>query len=88
MLTVVRYFPIEVIETRFYFTKSMLVQGWYEFRRQYEYKQLWNGGLVVAVPAQYTSPDLSMLRSCIDCGYTNNADIVDAPIILDRGTPC
>ncbi len=35
--------------------KSILDQGWYEFRRQLEYKQLWNGGLVVAVPAQYTS---------------------------------
>ncbi|MCJ8316189.1 transposase [Idiomarina sp.] len=38
--------------------KSILDQGWHEFRRQLEYKQLWNGGLVVAVPAQYTSPSL------------------------------
>ncbi len=35
--------------------KSIFDQGWFEFRRQLEYKQLWNGGLVVAAPAQYTS---------------------------------
>ncbi|MGI2870092.1 RNA-guided endonuclease InsQ/TnpB family protein, partial [Vibrio alginolyticus] len=78
--------------------KSILDQGWYEFRRQLEYKQLWNGGLVVAVPAQYTSQtcpccshaskDNRKTQShfeCIKCGYTNNADIVGALNILERG---
>lgn len=78
--------------------KSILDQGWYEFRRQLEYKQLWNGGLVVAVPAQYTSqtcPCCSHVSKdnrktqshfeCIKCGYTNNADIVGALNILERG---
>ncbi|EJV5949515.1 transposase [Vibrio alginolyticus] len=78
--------------------KSILDQGWYEFRRQLEYKQLWNGGLVVAVPAQYTSqtcPCCSHVSkdnrktqshfACIKCGYTNNADIVGALNILERG---
>lgn len=46
--------------------KSILDQGWYEFRRQLEYKQLWNGGLVVAVTAQYTSQNLSLLWSYIE----------------------
>lgn len=78
--------------------KSILDQGWYEFRRQLEYKQLWNGGLVVAVPAQYTSqtcPCCSHVSKdnrksqshfeCVECGYTNNADIVGALNILERG---
>ncbi|EJG0221725.1 transposase [Vibrio parahaemolyticus] len=78
--------------------KSILDQGWYEFRRQLEYKQLWNGGLVVAVPAQYTSQtcpccghvskDNRRAQShfeCIECGYTNNADIVGALNVLERG---
>ena len=78
--------------------KSILDQGWYEFRRQLEYKQLWNGGLVVPVPAQYTSqtcPCCSHVSKenrqtqasfeCVECGYTNNADIVGALNILERG---
>jgi putative transposase len=78
--------------------KSILDQGWYEFRRQLEYKQLWNGGLVVAVPAQYTSqtcPCCSHVSrenrktqahfECVECGYINNADIVGALNILERG---
>ena len=78
--------------------KSILDQGWYEFRRQLEYKQLWNGGLVVAVPAQYTSQTCPCCRhvsrdnrktqahfECVECDYTNNADIVGALNILERG---
>jgi putative transposase len=78
--------------------KSILDQGWYEFRRQLEYKQLWNGGLVVAVPAQYTSQTCPCCEhiskdnrktqahfECVECGYTNNADIVGALNILERG---
>lgn len=78
--------------------KSILDQGWYEFRRQLEYKQLWNGGIVVAVPAQYTSQTCPCCGhvskenrqtqahfECVECGYTNNADIVGALNILERG---
>ncbi|EST83154.1 putative virulence protein [Escherichia coli ECC-1470] len=35
--------------------RSILDQGWYEMRRQLEYKQLWRGGQVLAVPPAYTS---------------------------------
>ncbi|OXV40920.1 RNA-guided endonuclease InsQ/TnpB family protein, partial [Escherichia coli] len=35
--------------------RSILNQGWYEMRRQLEYKQLWRGGQVLAVPPAYTS---------------------------------
>jgi putative transposase len=30
--------------------RSILDQGWYEMRRQLEYKQLWRGGQVLAIP--------------------------------------
>jgi len=78
--------------------KSILDQGWYEFRRQLEYKQLWRGGIVVAVNPAYTSqaypkcPTVSADNrltqadfKCINCGYENNADVVGAINILERG---
>ncbi|MBU9980560.1 transposase, partial [Proteus mirabilis] len=39
-------------------------QGWYEMRRQLEYKQLWGGGQVLAIPPAYTS------QKCACCGHT------------------
>ena len=45
--------------------KSILDQGWFEFRRQLDYKLAWNGGHLIAVPAQNTSRDVSVLRPCI-----------------------
>ena len=44
--------------------RSILDQGWFEFRRQLEYKQVWLGGEVLAVPAKNTS------RKCNTCGHT------------------
>lgn len=44
--------------------RSILDQGWFEFRRQLEYKQFWLGGEVITVPARNTS------RKCIVCGHT------------------
>jgi putative transposase len=43
--------------------KSILDQGWFEFRRQLDYKTAWNGGHLVAVPAHNTS------RTCPACGH-------------------
>ncbi len=78
--------------------KSILDQGWYEFRRQLEYKQAWFGGDVIAVPAKHTSqtcPECSHIDAknrttqaiflCVNCGYTNNADYVGAINILRAG---
>lgn len=78
--------------------KSILDQGWYEFRRQLEYKQKWVGGQVLDVPAHFSSqtcPSCSHVSSdnrktqanfeCVECGYKNNADIVGALNILERG---
>jgi len=47
---------------------SILDQGWFEFRRQLEYKQRWRGGQVVPVPARNTS------RRCAQCGYTDKSN--------------
>ncbi|NBN01441.1 transposase, partial [Proteus sp. G4463] len=44
--------------------RSILEQGWYEMRRQLEYKQLWRGGQVLAIPPTYTS------QKCACCGHT------------------
>ena len=78
--------------------KSILDQGWFEFRRQLEYKQVWLGGDVLAVPARNTSrtcPACGHVSAdnrqtqakfaCVDCGYENNADMVGAINVLERG---
>ncbi|STS59167.1 Gifsy-1 prophage GlpA [Klebsiella pneumoniae] len=78
--------------------RSILDQGWYEMRRQLEYKQLWRGGQVLAIPPAYTSQRcaccghtakenrLSQSKfECQICGYTANADINGARNILAAG---
>ena len=78
--------------------KAILDQGWFEFRRQLEYKLTWRGGWLVAVDPKYTSrtcpaclhesKDNRMTQAkfeCVDCGYANNADVVGAMNILARG---
>jgi len=78
--------------------KSILDQGWYEFRRQLEYKLKWKGGKLITVPAQYTSQTCSKC-GCIDknnrktqekfkctaCGLEINADHNAALNILAAG---
>ena len=78
--------------------RSILDQGWYEMHRQLEYKQLWRGGQVLAVPPAYTSQrcaccghtakenrlSQSQFR-CQVCGYTANADVNGARNILAAG---
>lgn len=78
--------------------RSLLDQGWYEMRRQPEYKQLRHGGQVLAVPPAYTSQRcaccghtakenrLSQSKfKCQACGYTANADVNGARNILAAG---
>lgn len=78
--------------------KSILDQGWFEFRRQLEYKQSWLGGDVLAVPAHNTSRTCPICGhisahnrqtqakfECEECGYKANADLVGAINILERG---
>lgn len=78
--------------------RSILDQGWGELRRQLEYKMAWNGGLFVAVPPHHTSQTCpvclhvsaenrtSQARfACTHCGFEENADIVGAINVLNRG---
>ena len=78
--------------------RSILEQGWYEMRRQLEYKQRWRGGQVLAVPPAYTSQRCAccghtakenrLTQSkfvCRACGYTANADVNGARNILAAG---
>lgn len=78
--------------------RSILDQGWGEFRRQLQYKMDWLDGKVIAVPAHHTSQTCpncqhcskenrksQSIFKCMSCGYTNNADIVGAMNIKERG---
>ena len=79
--------------------KAILDQGWYEFRRMLEYKQVWRGGKVITVPQEGTSttcpicgnnnplnrPVLRRRFRCTACGYENDSDLTAAGNILRRG---
>ena len=78
--------------------RSILDQGWAEFRRQLEYKAAWKGGFVVAVPPQYTSQTCPCCGhvskdnrqtqarfECVECGFEENADLVGAINVLAAG---
>ena len=78
--------------------RAILDQSWTEFRRQLDYKSQWQGGVLVAVPPHNTSRTcpccghtdkenrLTQAKfECVECGYRNNADVVGAINILERG---
>ena len=78
--------------------KAILDQGWFEFRRQLDYKLAWNGGWLVVVPPQYTSrtcPCCGYVSAdnrqtqaqflCVACGFEENADLVGAINVLRAG---
>ncbi len=78
--------------------KSILDQGWGEFRRQLEYKEAWLGGGVLAINPRNTSrtcPACNHVSAenrktqskfeCVKCGYAENADLNAAINILRAG---
>ena len=78
--------------------KSILDQGWFEFRRQLDYKLAWNGGWLVTVPPQNTSRTCPVCGhvsvdnrktqarfACVACGFEENADVVGAINVLRAG---
>jgi len=78
--------------------KAILDQGWFEFRRQLDYKLTWNGGWLIAVPPQNTSrtcPACGHVSAdnrktqarfeCVECGHEDNADVVGAINVLRAG---
>lgn len=78
--------------------RVILDQGWFEFRRQLEYKLAWAGGWLVKVPPQNTSrtcPECGCIAKdnrktqaafrCVECGFKENADHVGAINIKRAG---
>jgi len=78
--------------------RAILDQGWFEFRRQLEYKLAWAGGWLVKVPPQNTSrtcPECGCIAKdnrktqaafrCVECGFKENADHVGAINIKRAG---
>ncbi|HEV2268304.1 MAG TPA: transposase [Steroidobacteraceae bacterium] len=78
--------------------KAILDQGWFEFRRQLQYKLAWNGGRLIAVPPQGTSQTCPACGHesaanrcsqaafhCTRCSFEDHADQVGAINILSRG---
>ncbi|MGZ2743212.1 RNA-guided endonuclease InsQ/TnpB family protein [Burkholderia stagnalis] len=78
--------------------KAILDQGWYEFRRQLDYKLTWRGGWLIVVPPRNTSRTCPCCAhvsadnrqtqarfACVACGFEENADVVGAINILARG---
>ena len=78
--------------------RSILDQGWAEFRRQLEYKLTWAGGQFMDVPPQNTSrtcPQCGQVSKdnrksqarflCVECGDEENAGLVAAINIKRAG---
>ena len=78
--------------------RSILDQGWFEFRRQLEYKLDWSGGQLVAVNPRNTSrtcPCCGHVSAdnrktqarfrCMECDYESHADVVGAINVLAAG---
>jgi putative transposase len=78
--------------------RSILDQGWFEFRRLLSYKLAWSGGILVAVQAKNTSRtcpacgsvsvdnrQTQMRFACVVCRFEANADHVGAINVLTAG---
>ena len=90
--------PGKMVKQKSGLNRAILDQAWYEFRRQLEYKLCWRGGQLIFVSPQYTSQccpacghtakenrTTQALFACVQCGYTENADVVGAMNVLQRG---
>ena len=78
--------------------KSILDQGWSMALTMLEYKQQWQGGLLIKVNPRYTSQTCFECKhvakenrrtqakfECVECGYIANADVNAARNILAAG---
>lgn len=78
--------------------KSILDQGWFEFKRQLEYKSTWSGGKLVLVSPRNTSRKCRKCDhidkenrktqsnfECVKCGHKENADVNASHNILAAG---
>ena len=78
--------------------RAILESGWGIIEKILDYKCLWYGSMKVVVDAAYSSQECSQcgythednrktqaVFSCLECGYTANADTNAAKVILGRG---
>lgn len=78
--------------------RSILDQGWGEFRRQLDYKLAWRGGRLIVVAPHHTSqtcPECAHVVAenrrtqarfqCQACGFEEHADVVGAVNVRARG---
>ena len=83
------------VKTKSGLNKAILDQGWFEFRRQLNYKLSWLGGTVGLVDPKNTSRECRCGHiaaenrngkqfKCVVCGYTEDADVNAAKNILGR----
>ena len=90
--------PGKMVKQKSGLNRAILDQAWYEFRWQLEYKLRWRGGQLIPISPQYTSQccpacghtakenrTTQALFDCVQCGYTENADVVGAKNVLQRG---
>jgi len=90
--------PGRMVKQKSGLNRVILDQGWGMFKSFLEYKQHWSGGQVLYVDPKYTSQtcpvcgyvskDNRQTQSefkCVLCGHEENADLVAAKNILERG---
>ena len=90
--------PGKCVKAKSGLNKSILDQGWGEFKHQLGYKLNWHGGMLVEVPAHYTSQQCSVCGhitkenrtnqakfECVSCGHKAHADVNAAKNILAAG---
>ncbi len=90
--------PGKNIKAKAGLNKSILDQGWFEFKRQLEYKLNHKGGRLIKIDPKYTSQICSQcghlhsdnrksqaIFECTACGYKQNADTNAAKNILRVG---
>ena len=90
--------PGKQVQAKSGLNKSILDQGWFEFRRQLDYKLAWKGGHLIAVPPRNTSRTCPCCGhvsadnrqtqarfACVECGFEENADVVGAINVLRAG---
>jgi len=90
--------PGKNVKAKSALNRAIVDQGWWEFRRQLEYKQQWRGGKVIAVSAANTSLECSECHhrakenrvsqadfKCVKCLHEEHADLNAAKNILAAG---
>ena len=90
--------PGKNVQAKSELNRSLLDQGWSEFKRELKYNLDWLGGVYKEVPPSNTSQKCSSCSTidkksqrspstfrCMSCGYIENADINGTKNILPVG---